>query len=86
MAATRAAIGLWRRLLALLGSLLGVLAPGTSRAVDLPGDKAVSKRYDLATMPSTVIIDRDGTVRFVHRGYLAGYEDTYERQIRELLK
>ena len=40
MAATRAAIGLWRRLLALLGSLLGVLAPGTSRAVDLPGDKA----------------------------------------------
>ena len=40
MAATRAAIGLWHRLLALLGSLLGVLAPGVSRAVDLPGDKA----------------------------------------------
>ena len=40
MAATRAAIGLWHRLLALLGSLLGVLAPGASRAVDLPGDKA----------------------------------------------
>jgi hypothetical protein len=40
VAATRAAIGLWHRLLALLGSLLGVLAPGVSRAVDLPGDKA----------------------------------------------
>jgi peroxiredoxin len=60
---------------------LGVRFP-----VLLDTDKSVSKRYDLATMPSTVIIDRDGTVRHVHRGYLAGYEDTYERQIRELLK
>jgi peroxiredoxin len=49
-------------------------------------DKAVSKLYDLATMPSTVLIDRDGTVRFVHRGYFSGYEENYERQIRELLK
>jgi len=40
VAATRAAIGLWRRLLALLGSLLSVLVPGVARAVDLPGDKA----------------------------------------------
>jgi peroxiredoxin len=64
-----------------LATKLGVRFP-----VLLDTDKAVSKRYDLATMPSTVIIDRDGTVRFVHRGYLAGYEDTYERQIRELLK
>ncbi|HEX2540129.1 MAG TPA: TlpA disulfide reductase family protein [Caldimonas sp.] len=49
-------------------------------------DKAVSKLYDLATMPSTVLIDRDGTVRYVHRGYFAGYEENYEKQIRELLK
>src|SRR4051794_38851248 len=33
-------MGLWRRGLAVLGSLLGVLAPGASRAIDLPGDKA----------------------------------------------
>lgn len=37
-------------------------------------------------MPSTLIIDRDGKVRYVHLGYLPGYEDTYETQIRELLK
>jgi peroxiredoxin len=49
-------------------------------------DKAVSKRYDLATMPSTVLIDRDGKVRYVHRGYRDGFEDMYEKQIRELLK
>jgi thiol-disulfide isomerase/thioredoxin len=52
----------------------------------LDADKRVSKLYDLNTMPSTVIIDRDGKVRYVHRGYLAGYEDNYEKQIRELLK
>jgi hypothetical protein len=40
VAATRAAIGLWRRLLGLLGSLLGLFAAGHARAVDLPGDKA----------------------------------------------
>ncbi len=49
-------------------------------------DKKVSKLYDLATMPSTVIVDRDGKVRYVHRGYLNGYEDNYEKQVRELLK
>lgn len=41
MAATRAAIGLWRRLLALLGGILGgLLATSGARAVDLPEDKA----------------------------------------------
>ena len=79
--------------------LLGVnVDDDTSKATDVAGklgvtfpvlldtDKAVSKLYDLSTMPSTVIIDRNGKVRYVHRGYLAGYEDNYEKQIRELLK
>ena len=52
----------------------------------LDSEKLVSKLYDLNTMPSTVIIDREGKVRYVHRGYLTGYEDTYDAQIRELLK
>ena len=52
----------------------------------LDTDKKVSKLYDLTTMPSTVLVDRDGKVRYLHRGYLAGYEDTYDKQIRELLK
>ena len=59
---------------------------GVTFPVLLDADKRVSKLYDLSTMPSTVIIDRDGKVRYVHRGYLAGYEDNYEKQIRELLK
>ena len=41
MAATRAALSLWRRLIALLGGVLGgLLAAGSARAVDLPEDKA----------------------------------------------
>ena len=52
----------------------------------LDTDKSVSKLYDLSTMPSTVLVDRDGKVRYLHRGYLAGYEDTYDKQVRELLK
>ena len=59
---------------------------GVKFPVLLDTDKKVSRLYDLATMPSTVLIDRDGRIRYVHRGYLAGYEDAYDKQIRELLK
>lgn len=48
-------------------------------------DKRVSKLYDVAAMPSTLLIDRDGRVRYVHRGYVAGVEKKYQSQIRELL-
>jgi peroxiredoxin len=52
----------------------------------LDTDKKVSKLYDLSTMPSTVVIDRDGKMRFLHRGYRDGVEADYEQQIRGLLK
>ncbi len=59
---------------------------GLNFPILLDTDKTVSRLYDLSTMPSTVLIDRDGRVRYVHKGYLAGYEDIYDKQIRELLK
>lgn len=52
----------------------------------LDSEKAVSRLYDLQSMPSTVLIDRDGRVRYLHRGYREGLEEAYERQIRELVK
>ena len=64
-----------------LAGKLGVKFP-----VLLDTDKKASKLYDLSAMPATVLIDRDGRVRYVHRGYLDGVEDTYDKQIRELLK
>jgi peroxiredoxin len=48
--------------------------------------KAVAKLYGVDTMPATLVIDRDGRVRYVHRGYYEGYERKYEQQVRELLK
>jgi peroxiredoxin len=52
----------------------------------LDTDKKVSRLYDMSTMPSTIVIDREGRVRYIHRGYRDGYEATYDQQIRELLK
>jgi peroxiredoxin len=48
--------------------------------------KSVAKLYGVDTMPATLVIDRDGRVRYVHRGYYEGYERKYEQQVRELLK
>lgn len=59
---------------------------GITFPVLLDGDKRVAKLYDLSTMPTTLLIDRDGKLRHVHRGYRDGYELTYDQQVRELLK
>src|SRR5260221_13669554 len=48
--------------------------------------KNVGKLYGVDTSPATLLIDRDGRVRYVHRGYYNGYEQKYEQQVRELLK
>ena len=52
----------------------------------LDTEKKVSRLYDRNSMPSTVVIDREGRVRYIHRGYREGYEATYDQQIRQLLK
>ncbi len=46
----------------------------------------VSKLYDVSAMPSTVIVDRKGQVRFVHYGYTPGTENEYQDQIRTLIR
>jgi len=49
-------------------------------------DSRVSKLYQVAGMPNTVIVDRRGTVRYIHRGYQAGAENDYLDQIRQLIR
>ena len=46
----------------------------------------VSKLYNLVGMPSTMIVDRDGNIRYQHFAYLPGYEKKYEEQIKELIR
>lgn len=47
---------------------------------------SVSELYDVVAMPTTVILDRKGSVRFVHHGYEPGYENDYQEQIRALIR
>jgi len=46
----------------------------------------VSKLYHVETMPSTVVIAKDGSMRFIHHGYKAGYEGDYQNEVRQLLR
>jgi len=46
----------------------------------------VSKLYSVAGMPTTVIIDRKGNLRWLHRGYKPGDENEYLDQIRALVR
>ena len=48
--------------------------------------KEVSKLYEVEAMPVTVLVDREGNVRFVHHGYKPGYEEKYLDQVRSLLR
>jgi peroxiredoxin len=47
----------------------------------------VSELYDVSAMPSSVVLDRNGVVRYVHLGYVPGdeakYLDVIQRLIRE---
>jgi peroxiredoxin len=49
-------------------------------------DSKVSKLYDVEGMPSTVIIDRSGKLRKLHRGYKPGDENEYLDSIRALIR
>ena len=80
-------------------SLLGVnIDDDSGRAMDMIEElgvnfpvlfdarKEVSKLYEVEAMPVTVIVDRTGTVRYIHHGYKPGYENKYLDQIRSLLR
>jgi peroxiredoxin len=49
-------------------------------------DSKVSKLYGVSGMPSTVIVDRKGTVRMIHHGYKPGDEEEYLSSIRSLMR
>lgn len=49
-------------------------------------ENLVSEQYDVDAMPMTVLVDRSGNIRFLHRGYKPGYEAQYEQQVRALIK
>ncbi|MCC4833632.1 TlpA family protein disulfide reductase [Shewanella sp. 10N.7] len=47
---------------------------------------SLSETYDVKAMPTTVIVDRDGKVRYVFLGYQDGYEKKYAAAIKKLIR
>ncbi|MCR8922378.1 TlpA family protein disulfide reductase [Dasania sp. GY-MA-18] len=49
-------------------------------------ENRTSELYNVNAMPTTVLVDRDGNMRFIHLAYQAGYEKMYEKQIKQLIR
>jgi hypothetical protein len=45
----------------------------------------LAERFKVQGMPSSIIIDRHGVVRYTHIGFQPGNQITYEAQLREVL-
>jgi thiol-disulfide isomerase/thioredoxin len=52
----------------------------------LDSENKLSEIYKVDAMPSTVMVDRNGNMRFLHRGYKPGFEAKYEEQIKKLVR
>ncbi len=46
----------------------------------------VSELYNLEAMPSTVVVDRDGIIRYIHLGYKPGDEAKYVEVVKALIR
>ncbi|HVC02771.1 MAG TPA: TlpA disulfide reductase family protein [Steroidobacteraceae bacterium] len=57
-----------------------------SFTVLLDPHNSVAGKYHVEEMPSTIIIDRQGNIRYVHRGYKPGDENGYQDRIRQLIQ
>ncbi len=45
----------------------------------------VSENYELEAMPTTVVVDRNGKIRYIHRGYKSGDEAKYIEVVKQLI-
>ncbi len=54
--------------------------------VAFDAESKVSQLYNVQGMPSTVIVDRKGIARVLHKGYRPGDENTYLDHVRTLIR
>ena len=52
----------------------------------LDSSNQVSKQYKVIAMPTTVLVDRDGKVRYLHQGYKSGDEIKYQQMVKKLVR
>ena len=46
----------------------------------------ISAQYQVEAMPTTVIVDRGGKVRYIFQGYKDGFEQKYAKAIKKLIR
>ena len=52
----------------------------------LDSSNRVSKQYQVIAMPTTVVVDRDGKMRYLHKGYKSGDEAKYRQIVKKLVR
>ena len=52
----------------------------------LDNQNKVSKQYKVVAMPTTVVVDRDGNMRYLHKGYKPGDEKKYRQMVKKLVR
>jgi len=48
--------------------------------------QTVSEAYEVDAMPFTVLVDRNGKISYIHRGYKPGDENQYVNRLKQLLR
>ena len=52
----------------------------------LDNKNQVSQLYNVIAMPTTIVVDRDGNMRFIHKGYKPGDEEKYQKMVKKLVR
>jgi len=58
-------------------------APGFPVVADR--EKQIPALYQIRAMPTTVMVDREGIVRYWHDGFKKSYEQAFDRELEQLL-
>ena len=62
-----------------------VRSQGFSFNVGMDPNKVISKKLNGMVMPTLILVDKGGRVKWRHQGYVAGEEVEIEKQIRQIL-
>jgi peroxiredoxin len=49
-------------------------------------ENKVSKLYDVTAMPTSIVVGRNGSMRYLHRAYKPGDIDKYKAWVKELIR
>ena len=52
----------------------------------LDNTNKVSKQFKVVAMPTTIVVDRDGNMRYLHQGYKSGDEAKYRQMVKTLIR